>query len=128
MKSLKSQRVSAKALVLGGALLTTIGLGSLGIVWLRVEISSAAVDARKLEKQVSENARELRGLNEKRAKALNPASLKALVAGRLAKPNPSRVFFVDRTELQRRQSLPPPILMRLRERSGTGPLPRLALR
>jgi len=128
VKSIKKRRISAKTLVLGGALLTTIGLGALGIVWLRVEISSAALEARKLEKQVSESARELRGLNEKRAKALNPASLKALVAGRLAKPNPSLVYFVDRTELQRRQSLPPPTLMRMPERSGIGPLPRLALR
>ena len=83
MKSFPLFRISPKGLVVGCSMLATIGFGSLGIVWLRVEISRASEDARKLEKQVSEDARELRGLNEKKAKALNPGSLKALTAGAL---------------------------------------------
>ena len=112
---------------MGIALLTTIALGSLGIVWLRVEISRTAEDSRKLEKQVAENARELRGLNAKRAKELNPSSLKALVGNRLSKPNPSRVFFVKDADLQLRQSLPPPHFLRRSKRAATISQP-LALR
>ena len=128
MKSFPLFRISPKGLVVGCSMLATIGLGSLGIVWLRVEISRAAEDARKFEKEVSEDARELRGLNEKKAKALNPGSLKALAAGRLAKLDSSQVIFVDPAEMQRRQTLPPPILIKPRERTGTRHLSPLASR
>ena len=73
MKAPPSFQMSPKGIIFGCVLLTTIGLGSLGIVWLRVEISSASKEARQLEKQVSENARELRGLEEKVAKLSTPA-------------------------------------------------------
>lgn len=128
MKLLKSFHIPSKALVLGGALLTTIGLGSLGIVWLRLEISSVAEDSRKLEKEVTDNARELRGLNTKRAKALNPASLKSLVSNRLSKPDSSRVIFVQRQDLQRRQSIPLLLASRPGKQAGKISSQRLALR
>ena len=105
MKYFQSIKSSSKFLLIGIALLTTIAAGSLGIVWLRVEISRTAEASRKLEKEVAENARELRGLNAKRARELNPSSLKALVGNRLDKPKPSRVFFVKDAEFQRRQYL-----------------------
>ena len=127
MKFFNSIKSSSRFLLMGIALLTTIALGSLGIVWLRVEISRTAEDSRKLEKQVAENARELRGLNAKRAKELNPSSLKALVGNRLSKPNPSRVFFVKDSDLQRSQSLPPSHFPRRSKRAATTSQP-LALR
>ena len=127
MKFFNSIKSSSRFLLTGIALLTTIALGSLGIVWLRVEISRTAEDSRKLEKQVAENARELRGLNAIRAKELNPTSLKTLVDNRLSKPDPSRVFFVKDSDLQRRQSLPPPHFLRRSKRATTTSQP-LALR
>ena len=128
MKLLKSLRVQSKTLIFSGALLTTIGLGSLGIVWLRLEISSVAEDSQKLEKEVSDHARELRGLNTKQAKVLNPASLKSLVSGRLAKPNPSSVIFVQPHDLQRRQNLPLSLFSKPGKQAGLTRLQRLALR
>ena len=127
MKYFLSIKSSSKFLLVGIALLTTIATGSLGIVWLRVEISRTAEASRKLEKQVAENARELRGLNAKRARELNPSSLKALVGKRLDKPKPSRVFFVKDTEFQRRQSLSLPRNLRQRK-IASGNSQRLVLR
>ncbi|MBG29162.1 MAG: hypothetical protein CMI31_04065 [Opitutae bacterium] len=123
MKFFQSIKSSSKFLLTGIALLTTIAAGSLGIVWLRVEISRTAEDSRKLEKEVAENARELRGLNAKRAKELNPSSLKALVGNRLSKPKPSRVFFVKDAEFQRRQSLTLPHHFRQRRKATANSQP-----
>jgi hypothetical protein len=128
MRLLKPFRMPMRSLFIGAALLITVGLGSLGIVWLRLEISQVANDSRRLEKKVSDSARELRGFNAKRAKALTPSSLKSLVAGRLAKPSPSSVFFVNSTEFQRRQNLPPPFFPRSRDGAGLGSSQPLASR
>ena len=99
-------RRASKLLIVGSAMLATIGFGSLGIVWLRVEISRTAEDSRNLEKEVSDKARELRSLNTKRAKWLNPASLKALAAGRLVKPGIKQQIFVNSIDFERMQQLP----------------------
>ena len=99
-------------------------------VWLSNRFNDVVADATRIQYGGSvkpENARELRGLNAKRAKELNPSSLKALVGNRLSKPNPSRVFFVKDSELQRRQDLPPPHFLRRSKRSAASSQP-LALR
>ena len=108
MKLFQSLKRSSRFLLLAACFITIISTGSLGIVWFRVEISRIAEDSRKLERDVADYARELRGLNAKRAKALNPSSLKMLVSNRLGKP--SRVVFVNGNEFERRQSFPPPQL------------------
>ena len=105
MRFFKSSQFSFKAVALAFSILITIGLGSLGIVWMRVEISQAAADSGQLEKEISDKTRELLSLNEKRAKALLPVSLKTLVNGRLRQP----VIFVQPVELESRQSLPPAV-------------------
>lgn len=110
MRFFKSFQFSFKAVALAFAILLTTGLGSLGIVWLRVEISQVAADSGNLEKEISDKSRELRSMTEKRAKALNPVALKTLVNGRLRKPDATRVIFVQPDEFQRRQSLPLPSL------------------
>jgi len=127
VKFFQSIKSSSKFLLTGIALLATVAAGSLGIVWLRVEISRTAEASRKLEKEVAENARELRGLNAKRARELNPTSLKALVGNRLDKPKPSRVFFVQDAEFQRRQSLSLPHHFR-QTKKATGNSQPLVLR
>jgi len=109
MRFFKSSQFSFKAVALAFSILITIGLGSLGIVWMRVEISQAAADSGQLEKEISDKTRELLSLNEKRAKALLPVSLKTLVNGRLRQPDPSNVIFVQPVELESRQSLPPAV-------------------
>jgi len=128
VKLRKSSPVWSLSLVVGITLLVTTGLGSLGVVWLRVEISRVAEDSRKLEKQVTENARELRSLSAKRAKALNPSSLKRLVSGRLSKPPSNHVVFVHQEDLERRQLIPSPHFPKVNKNKGGVRLQRLALR
>ena len=106
MKIFNWFRRASKLLIVGSAMLATIGFGSLGIVWLRVEISRTAEDSRNLEKEVSDKARELRSLNAKRAKWLNPASLKALAVGRLVKPDAKQQIFVKSSDFERKQLQP----------------------
>jgi hypothetical protein len=108
MRFFKSSQFSFKAVALAFSILLTTGLGSLAIVWLRVEISQAAADSGKLEKEIYDKSRKLRNMTEKRAKALHPVALKTLVDGRLQKPETARVLFVQPDDFQRRQSLPLP--------------------
>lgn len=128
MKTRKPFNTSSWALVLGATLIATTGLGALGIVWTRVEISKIAESSRNLERDVNENARKLRALNTKRAKTLNPASLKSLVEGRLIKPARSKVIFVRVDDLQKRQEWPLSQLTKIEKTAGNKRLQRLALR
>ena len=108
MKIFNWFRMASRLLIVGSTMVATIGFGSLGIVWLRVEISRTAEDSRNLEKEVSDRTRELDSLNAKRAKWLNPASLRALTAGRLVKPDANQEIFVKSIDFERKQLLPLP--------------------
>jgi len=78
------------------------GVGSISIVWLRMEISDTAKICGRMEDEREMVARELRELRGQRSKLMRPAMLASMVAGRLSMPPSSRTVHVTGREMATR--------------------------
>ena len=88
--------------VVGLGTLLLSGLGALGIVWLRMEISEVAAVCGQLEDDRERVNRRLRDLRGQRSAAMRPTRIAQLVQGRLEMPPPSRQLYVTPEDLRRR--------------------------
>lgn len=78
------------------------GVGSISIVWLRMEISETAKICGRMEDEREMVARELRELRGQRSKMMRPAMLASMVSGRLSMPPSSRTVHVTGREMAAR--------------------------
>ena len=84
--------------------LAVFGLFSLGIVWLRMEISENASTCGLLEDEREKVNRSLRALRGQRSASMRPTRLAALVKGRLSMPRVSSQFYITEGEMKKRLS------------------------
>lgn len=85
--------------LVGLTLIVFFGLGSISIVWLRMEISSVAKNCGKIEGKMEVVARNLHELRAERSKSLRPSTLAVMVEGRLAMPKDGNTFHISRNEM-----------------------------
>ena len=76
-----------------------VGVGSIGMVWMRLEISGIAAACRVLEDEREVLLREVQELRGQRSWAMRPSVLASLVEGRLLMPTPERTIHVSKREL-----------------------------
>ena len=88
--------------VVGLGTLLLSGLGALGIVWLRMEISEVAAVCGQLEDDRERVNRRLRDLRGQRSAAMRPTKIAQLVQGRLEMPPPSRQLYVTPEDFRTR--------------------------
>ena len=84
--------------------LAVFGLFSLGIVWLRMEISEDASTCGRLEDEREKVNRRLRALRGQKSASMRPTRLAGLVKGRLLMPPVSNQFYITRGDMNRRLS------------------------
>jgi hypothetical protein len=84
--------------------LAVFGVFSLGIVWLRMEISENASTCGLLEDKREKVNRRLRALRGQRSASMRPTRLAALVKGRLSMPGVSNQFYITEGEMKKRLS------------------------
>jgi hypothetical protein len=84
--------------------LAVFGFCSLGIVWLRMEISENASTCGLFEDEREKVNRRLRALRGQRSASMRPTRLAALVKGRLSMPPVSNQFYITEGEMKRRLS------------------------
>lgn len=85
--------------LVGLTLIIFFGLGSISIVWLRMEISSVAKNCGKIEGKMEVVARSLHELRAERSKSLRPSTLAVMVKGRLAMPKDGNTFHISINEM-----------------------------
>ena len=91
-------------MIFGLVFLLVVGVFSLGVVWLRMEISEVAKLCGKLEDERERVNRRLRDLRGQRSAAMRPTRLAHMVAGRLEKPPPAKQLYVTPEDMRRRLS------------------------
>ena len=84
--------------------LAVFGFCSLGIVWLRAEISENANKCGSLEDEREKVNRKLRALRGQRSASMRPTRLAALVKGRLSMPSASKQFYITEVDMKSRLS------------------------
>ncbi len=84
--------------------LSVFGIFSLGIVWLRMEISENASTCGLLEDEREKVSRRLRALRGQKSASMRPTRLAALVKGRLSMPGASSQFYITEVEMKKRLS------------------------
>jgi hypothetical protein len=84
--------------------LAVFGFFSLGIVWLRMEISEDASTCGRLEDEREKVNRRLRALRGQKSASMRPTRLAGLVKGRLLMPPVSNQFYITRGDMNRRLS------------------------
>lgn len=84
--------------------LSVFGIFSLGIVWLRMEISENASTCGLLEDEREKVNRRLRALRGQKSASMRPTRLAALVKGRLSMPGASSQFYITEVEMKKRLS------------------------
>jgi hypothetical protein len=104
MAMAKDRRFTRFGAVLSLLSLAVFGFCSLGIVWLRMEISENASTCGLLEDEREKVNRRLRGLRGQRSASMRPTRLAALVKGRLSMPPVSNQFYITKGEMERRLS------------------------
>ena len=97
----KGIRFGRLGAVVGLGTLLLSGLGALGIVWLRMEISEVAAACGQLEDDREKVNRRLRDLRGQRSAAMRPTRIAQLVQGRLEMPPPSKQFYVTPEDMRR---------------------------
>jgi hypothetical protein len=105
MAKAKDRRFTRFGVVVSLFSLVAFGLFSLGIVWLRMEISENASTCGLLEDEREKVNRRLRALRGQRSASMRPTRLAALVTGRLSMPPVSKQFYI--TEGEMKSSLAP---------------------
>ena len=84
--------------------LAVFGFFSLGIVWLRMEISEDASTCGRLEDEREKVNRRLRALRGQKSASMRPTRLAGLVKGRLLMPPVSNQYYITRGDMNRRLS------------------------
>ncbi len=82
--------------------ITVFGAGSIGLVWLRMEISSVARECGDLEDELEIVAREVHELRAQYSRAMRPAALASMVQGRLHMPKRQNTYHVSAEDMKRR--------------------------
>ena len=83
-------------------IISIFGTGAIGLVWLRMEISSVAKECGELEDELEIVAREVHELRAQYSRSMRPAALASLVDGRLRMPSPKSTFHVSEEDMKRR--------------------------
>ena len=83
-------------------LVSFFGAGSIGIVWLRMDISRVAKKCGQLETDREVVSRELYELRGQKSRSLRPSTLAAMVSGRLEMPGPENTFHISELDMKRR--------------------------
>ena len=104
MAKAKDRRFTRFGAVVSLFSLAVFGFCSLGIVWLRMEISENASTCGLLEDEREKVNRRLRALRGQRSASMRPTRLAALVKGRLSMPGVSSQFYITEGEMKKRLS------------------------
>jgi len=104
MAKVKNRRFTRFGVVVSLFTLAVFGLFSLGIVWLRMEISENASTCGLLEDEREKVNRRLRALRGQKSASMRPTRLAALVKGRLSMPRVSDQFYITEGEMKKRLS------------------------
>ena len=83
-------------------LISILGAGSIGLVWLRMEISAIAKECRNLEDELEIVAREVHELRAQCSRAMRPSSLASMVKGRLSMPSSRLTFHISEEDMKRK--------------------------
>ncbi len=94
--------MSNRSIILILSLISVLGAGSIGLVWLRMEISTVAKECGDLEDELEIIAREVHELRAQKSRAMRPSSLASMVYGRLSMPNSRLTFHVSADDIRRR--------------------------
>ena len=104
MTKVKDRRFTRFGVAVSLFTLAVFGVFSLGIVWLRMEISENASTCGLLEDEREKVNRSLRALRGQRSASMRPTRLSALVKGRLSMPGGSNQFYITQGEMKKRLS------------------------
>ena len=104
MTKVKDRRFTRFGVAVSLFTLAVFGSFSLGIVWLRMEISENASTCGLLEDEREKVNRRLRALRGQRSASMRPTRLAALVKGRLSMPLVSNQFYISAGEMKKRLS------------------------
>ena len=104
MAKAKDKRFTRFGAVVSLFSLAIFGFCSLGVVWLRMEISENASTCGLLEDERENVNRRLRALRGQRSASMRPTRLVALVEGRLSMPPVSNQFYITKGEMKIRLS------------------------
>ena len=104
MAKVKDSRFTRLGVAVSLFTLAVFGVFSLGIVWLRMEISENASTCGLLEDEREKVNRRLRALRGQRSASMRPTRLAALVKGRLSMPGVSSQFYITEGEMKKRLS------------------------
>ena len=104
MAKVKDRRFTRFGVAVSLFMLAVFGIFSLGIVWLRIEISENASTCGLLEDEREKVNRRLRALRGQRSASMRPTRLAALVKGRLSMPRVSSQFYITEGEMKKRLS------------------------
>ena len=100
----KDKRFTRFGVALSLLSLVVFGFFSLGIVWLRMEISENASTCGLLEDEREKVNRRLRALRGQRSASMRPTRLAALGKGRLSMPTVSNQFYITKADMEKRLS------------------------
>ena len=78
--------MSNRIIIIVLLIISVFGAGSIGLVWMRMEISVVAKDCVELEDELEIVAREVHELRAQYSRAMRPSSLASMVNGRLEMP------------------------------------------
>ena len=104
MAKAKDSRFTRLGVAVSLFTLAVFGVFSLGIVWLRMEISENASTCGLLEDEREKVNRRLRALRGQKSASMRPTRLAALVKGRLSMPGVSSQFYITEGEMKKRLS------------------------
>ena len=104
MTKVKDRRFTRFGVAVSLFTLAVFGFFSLGIVWLRMEISENASTCGLLEDEREKVNRRLRALRGQKSAPMRPTRLAALVKGRLSMPGVSDQFYITEGEMKKRLS------------------------
>ncbi len=113
----KKHSKSRFPLVLTLIVVCVLGVGALGIVWMRMEITKVAKHCRNLEDRREIVSREVQDLRGEKSRSLRPSTLAAMVSGRLSMPTASQTIHVSQSDLLRRLGSPKEVVANNRLRS-----------
>lgn len=83
-------------------IISFFGVGSLGLVWMRMKVSTIANECGDLEDELEIVAREVHELRAQRSRAMRPSNLASLVQGRLKMPDQRLTFHVTKEEMDKK--------------------------
>ena len=113
----KNKSRSRLPLVLTMVAAFVFGVGALGIVWMRMEISKVAKHCRILEDRREVLSREVQDLRGDKSRSMRPSTLAAMVSGMLHMPTAQQTIHVSQSDLIRRLGAPNKSVINNRPRS-----------